>query len=52
LTSYDFNGTSLMHAMLAHILDHRSRGKKTGMGGPIEIPGFIMERATTARRGP
>jgi DNA-binding transcriptional regulator YhcF (GntR family) len=50
LTSYNFNSVSVMHAMVAHVLDPRSPHSGIKGSGPREIPGFIAERGTTARR--
>jgi DNA-binding LacI/PurR family transcriptional regulator len=49
LTSYNFNGPALMHAMVAHVLSRRLPGHTTGSREPIEIDGFISARRTVGR---
>lgn len=45
LTSYNFNGSAAMHAMLAHVV-RPLRGRRPDR--PVEIEGFVTERGTTA----
>jgi DNA-binding LacI/PurR family transcriptional regulator len=48
LTSYNFNGSAAVHAMLRHVLDdRRARGPETAL--TLGFDGFIAERSTVAR---
>ncbi|MBD3241276.1 MAG: GntR family transcriptional regulator [Chitinivibrionales bacterium] len=48
LTTYDPNAMAFMHAMLSHILDPRLDPWDPRHDPPIEIEGYVTERATTA----
>jgi len=49
MTSYNFNGSGAMRAMVAHVLGATGRrSPDTGLV-PMELPGRIVERGTTAR---
>lgn len=48
LTSYNFNAPAVLVAMLDHVLGGRML-KGTRDAEPIEVPGLIVERASTAR---
>lgn len=50
LTSYNFNGQALMHAMVGHVLAPRTAGGLARRDKPIEVDGFITVRRTTAPR--
>ena len=48
LTTYNFNISAVVRAMLDHVFG----GPMTRRGkGPIEIPGVIIERASTGKAG-
>jgi DNA-binding LacI/PurR family transcriptional regulator/DNA-binding transcriptional regulator YhcF (GntR family) len=44
LTSYNFNLPAIAHAMLHHILGPRGGRRR---GGPVEIEGYVSERASS-----
>lgn len=46
LTSLDYNVSSLVHAMLGHVLSPAQR-HRTAPRPPVEVPSTIMARATT-----
>ncbi len=50
LTSYDFNVPALADALLRHVLDPLSTPAHGR--GSVELPGYVVERVTTARCGP
>ena len=47
LTSYSFNGTAVMRAMLMHIIDPARGPGAVRPDRPVEIPGFITQRETS-----
>lgn len=49
LTSYDFNMPALVHAMLDHVLRPPSP-RRTAPLAPLEIPGTVLARTSTAAR--
>lgn len=49
LTSYNFNASAVMHAMLDYILAYGSRRRSTRAKRPVEVEGFVTERGTTAK---
>lgn len=49
VTSYNFNSSAHMHALITHILDPHRDPWDPRSDEPIRIQGFINERITTAR---
>ena len=49
LTSYNFNASATIMAMLNYILDPRSISHRKNLKMPFEAEGFVNERGTTAR---
>lgn len=43
LTSYNFNGNAVMHAMVAHVVNP---GAADGLAEPIRFGGYVVERGT------
>jgi DNA-binding transcriptional regulator YhcF (GntR family) len=48
LTSYNFNGAAVMHAMLLHLTDPHHGPAAANPSRPFEVPGVITMRQTTA----
>lgn len=48
LTSYNYNGSAYMRAMLAHVLAPGSPESGGPAHGPIELAGTVVQRRTTA----
>ncbi len=50
LTSYNFNGPAVMHAMVASVLAPDASYGRGGRTDPVEVDGFVTVRRTTASR--
>ncbi len=48
LTTYNLNAAAFMHAMISHVLDPRLDPWDPLRDPPVEIEGYVTERATTA----
>jgi DNA-binding LacI/PurR family transcriptional regulator len=51
LTTYNINAGAFVHAMVNHVLDPRLDPWDPLRDPPVEIEGYVTERATTASRG-
>jgi DNA-binding transcriptional regulator YhcF (GntR family) len=52
MTSYNFNGSGVMQAMVAHVLTSpQKRSAGPAQPRPTELPGRVVERGTTAKAG-
>jgi DNA-binding LacI/PurR family transcriptional regulator len=52
ISSYDFNAAGVASLMVSSIVDPAGVRESRGNQQDIELEGFVMERATTARRVP
>jgi hypothetical protein len=50
LTSYNWNASGIMAAMVSHILDWRPSRSRAASTHPVEVEGFVTERGSVARR--
>jgi DNA-binding LacI/PurR family transcriptional regulator len=50
LTSYNWNASGVMAAMVSHIVDWRPSRSRSAPKQPVEIEGFVTDRGSVARR--